>query len=143
MPAVCREYRANMKAAYEVIILLVWPWLLCCLVIKEQLSFVYRYRSPVKEWQVRWFVLGTITLNDTDTSVKRLDRNMKTFSVTSSAIFANNGVCVIQSYCPKNKPADLPPFYWRPVHTWSCEGIPIASVLIVFSLIKVVHLPNM
>ena len=33
-------------------------------------------RSPVKEWQVSWFVLET-TLNGTDTTVKRLDRNVK------------------------------------------------------------------
>ena len=26
-------------------------------------------------------------------------------------------VCVIQSYCPQNQPADLPLFYWRPVPT--------------------------
>ena len=73
------------------------------------------YRSPVKEWQVRWFVLEAITLNGIDTTVKRLDRNVKTFSADSSAIFANNGVCVIQSYCPQSNPADLPLFYWRPV----------------------------
>ena len=35
-----------------------------------------------KKWQVSWFVLGTITLNGTDTTVKRLDRNVKTFSAT-------------------------------------------------------------
>ena len=75
------------------------------------------YRSPVKGWQVSWFVFGTITLNDTDTTVRRLDINVKTFSVNSSAIFANNGVCAIQSDCPQNKPADLPLFYWRPVHS--------------------------
>ena len=56
------------------------------------------YRSPVKEWQGSWFVLGTITLNGTDTIVKRIDRNVKTFSAESSAIFANNGVGAIQSY---------------------------------------------
>ena len=28
------------------------------------------YRSPVKEWQVSWFLLVTITLNGTDTTVK-------------------------------------------------------------------------
>ena len=50
------------------------------------------YRSPVKEWQVSWFVLGTITLNGTDATVKRLDINVKTFSADCSAIFANNGV---------------------------------------------------
>ena len=33
-------------------------------------------RSPVKEWQVSWFDLGKITLNGTDTTVKRLDRNV-------------------------------------------------------------------
>ena len=42
---------------------------------------------------------------------------MKTFSADSSAIFANNDVCAIQSYCPQYKPADLPLFHWRPVHT--------------------------
>ena len=73
-------------------------------------------RSAAKERQVSWFVLGTITLNGTDTTVKRLDRNVKTFSADSTAIFANNGVSAIQSYCPQNKPADLPLFYWRPVH---------------------------
>ena len=41
--------------------------------------------------------LGTITLNGTDTTVKRLDRNVKTLSADSSAIFANNGLCAIQS----------------------------------------------
>ena len=66
------------------------------------------YRSPVKVWQVSRFGLGTITLNDTDTTAKRLDRNLKKFSADSSAIFANNGVSAIQSYCPQNKPADLP-----------------------------------
>ena len=76
------------------------------------------YRSPVKEWQVSWFVLGTITLNGTDTKVKRLDRNVKTFSAHSSAIFANNGIRAIQNYCSQNKPADLPLFYWRPVLTF-------------------------
>ena len=40
-------------------------------------------------WQVSWFVLGTITLNGTDITVKRLDRNVKTFSADSLAIFAN------------------------------------------------------
>ena len=60
--------------------------------------------------------LGTITLIGTDTTAKRLDKNVKTFSAGSSAIFANNGICVIQSYCPQNKPAVLPLFYWRPVH---------------------------
>ena len=74
-----------------------------------------RYRSPVKEWQVSWFVLGTITLNGTDTTVKRLDRNVKTLSADSSAIFANIGSCAIQSYCPQSKLADLPLFYWRPI----------------------------
>ena len=47
--------------------------------------------------------------------VKRLDRNVNTFRADGSAIFANNGVCAIQSYCPPNKPADLPLLYWRPV----------------------------
>ena len=91
------------------------------LLVSEQyvISDIYlcKYRSPVKEWQVSWFVFGTITSNGTDTTVKRLDRNVKTFSADSSAIFANNGVCAIQSYCPQNKPADLPLFYWRPVCT--------------------------
>ena len=73
------------------------------------------FRSPVREWQVSWFVLGTIALSGTDITIKRLDRNVKTFNVDSSAIFANNGVCAIQSYCPQNKPADLPLLYWRPV----------------------------
>ena len=75
------------------------------------------YRSPVEEWLVSSFFGGdgTITLNDTDTTVKRLDRNVKTFNADSSAIFANS-VSAIQSYCPQNKPADLPLFYWRPVH---------------------------
>ena len=41
---------------------------------------------------------------------------MKTFSADRSAIFANSGVCAIQSYCLQNEPADLPLFYWRPVH---------------------------
>ena len=50
------------------------------------------------------------------TTVKRLHRNVKTFSADSSAIFANNSVSAITSYCPQNKPADLPLFYWRPVH---------------------------
>ena len=77
------------------------------------------YRSPVKEWQVSWLVLGTITLNGTDITVKRLDRNVKTCSADSSAIFANNGVCDIQNYCQQNKPADLPLFYWRPVHDFN------------------------
>ena len=40
MPAVCREYRANMKAADEVIILLAWPWLFCYLVIKEHHALI-------------------------------------------------------------------------------------------------------
>ena len=75
------------------------------------------YRSPVKEWHVSWFVLGTITLNGTHITVRRLDRNVKTFSADRSAIFAKNGVSAFQSYCPQNKPADLPLFYWRPVRT--------------------------
>ena len=37
-------------------------------------------RSPVNEWQVSWFVLGTITLNGTDATVKRLARNVTTFT---------------------------------------------------------------
>ena len=61
-------------------------------------SKLYMYRSPAKEWQVSWFLLGRITLNGTDTTIKRLDRNVKTFSAECSAIFANNGVCAIQSY---------------------------------------------
>ena len=79
------------------------------------------YRSPVKEWQVSWFVFEAIALNGTDTTVKRLDINVKTVSADSSAMLANNGVCAIQSYCPQNKPADLPLFYWRPVHTFDDE----------------------
>ena len=75
------------------------------------------YRSPVKEWQVSWFALGVITLNGIDNTVQRFDRNVKTFSADSSAIFANNGVCVIQSYCPQNNSAGLPLFYWRGVLT--------------------------
>ena len=75
------------------------------------------YRSPVKEWQVSWLILVAITLNGIDTTVKWLDKNVKTFSTDSSAIFANNGVCAIQSYCPRNKPTELPLFYWRPVRT--------------------------
>ena len=75
------------------------------------------YRSPVKEWQVSWFALGTITLNGTHITVKRLDRNVKTLSADSSTRFAKNGVCAFQSYRPQNKPADLPLFYWRPVHS--------------------------
>ena len=69
-------------------------------------KWIHMYRSSVKEWNVSWFVLGTITLNGTDTTVKRPDRN-KTLCADSSAIFASNGVCAIQSYCPQNKPADL------------------------------------
>ena len=34
-------------------------------------TFELLYRSPAKEWQVSWFVLGT-TLNGTNTTVKRL-----------------------------------------------------------------------
>ena len=74
------------------------------------------YRYPVKKWQVSWFVLGTITLNGTDTTAKRLDRYPKTLSADSSAILANIGGCAIQSYYPESTPADLPLFYWRPVH---------------------------
>ena len=98
-----------------------WPWRLLVTVLSVpdpsdgRDILVSLYRSPVKEWQVSWFVLGTITLSGTDPTVKRLDLNVKTFSADSSVIFANNVVCVIQSYCPKNKPADLPLFYWRPV----------------------------
>ena len=36
------------------------------------------YRSPVKEWQVSWFVLGTITLNGTDTVVCKYCRTVHT-----------------------------------------------------------------
>ena len=61
----------------------------------------FTYRSPVKERHVSWFVLGTVTLNGTDTTVKRLHRNVKTFSADSSATFANNGVCAIQVIVPK------------------------------------------
>ena len=32
-------------------------------------------------------------------------------------------VCVIQSYCPKNKPADLPLFYWRPAQSAKAEEL--------------------
>ena len=63
----------------------------------------FTYRSPVKEFQVSWFVLGTITLNSTDTTVKRLDRNVKTLSADISAIFANSEICAIQSYCPQKQ----------------------------------------
>ena len=73
---------------------------------------VHTYRSLVKDWQVSCFVLGTITLNGTDTTVKQLDRHVKTFSADSSAIFPSNAVCTIQSHCPENKPAVLPLFYW-------------------------------
>ena len=76
-------------------------------------------RSPVKEWQVGWLALGTITLNGTDTTVKRLDKNMKTLNADSLAILANNGICAVQSYCPQNKPADLSLFCWRPVPVYN------------------------
>ena len=82
-----------------------------------ELRSVCMYRSPVKEWQVSWFVLGKISLNDTDSTVKLLYRNVKTLSAESSAIFANSGVCVIQSYWPQNNSADLPLFYWRGVRS--------------------------
>ena len=63
----------------------------------------FTYRSPVKEFQVSWFVLGTTTLNSTDTTVKRLDRNVKTLSADISAIFASNEIYAIESNCPQNK----------------------------------------
>ena len=78
-------------------------------------AYCRTYRSPVKEWQVSCFVLGTITLNGPDTVVckycrtvhaKRLDISIKSFYCS---------VCAIQSCCPKHKPADLSLFYWRPV----------------------------
>ena len=39
---------------------------------------------------------------------KRLHISIKSFYCSVSAI---------QSYCPQNKPSDLPLCYWRPVHT--------------------------
>ena len=57
----------------------------------EPPTLLIMHRSPVKEWQVSKFVLGTISLSGTDTTVKRLDRNAKTLSTDSLAIFANNG----------------------------------------------------
>ena len=67
--------------------------------VKSHMACLYRY--PVKEWQVSWFVLETITLNGKDTTVKRLDRNVKTFSADSSAMFANNGLCHSKLLSPK------------------------------------------
>ena len=92
------------------------------------------YRSPVKEWQVSWFVLETITLNVTDTTAKQLDRHVKTFKADSSAIFANSGICAIQSYCPQHKTPALPLFYWRPVLTFSyiCTMANLFNVFIYF-----------
>ena len=72
------------------------------------LAFTLLYRSPVKERQVSWLILGIITLNGTDTAIckycqtvrtKRLHIYIKSFCCSVSAI---------QSFCPQNKPADLP-----------------------------------
>ena len=85
------------------------------------------YRSPVKEWQGSWCVLGTITWKGTDTVLckhcwtvrtKRLHISIKSFYCY---------VCAIQSYCPQSKPADLPLFYWRPVH--SCGALSEPAVV--------------
>ena len=76
-----------------------------------------RYNVQVSSKRVAG-LFWAITLNGTDITVKRLHINVKTFSADSTVIFANNGVCAIQSYCPLNKPADLPLFYWRPVHVF-------------------------
>ena len=38
----------------------------------------HTYRSPVKEWQISWFVLGTITLNGADTVVCKCCQTVRT-----------------------------------------------------------------
>ena len=82
------------------------------------------YRSPVKEWQVSWFVLGKMTLNGTDTVVCKYCRTVPTKRLHISIKLFYCSVCVVQSYCSQNKAADLPLFYWRPVHAY-CVSIVI------------------
>ena len=79
-------------------------------------QMLLRYRSPAKEWQVSWFVMGTITLNGKDTVVCKYCRTVRTKRLHISIKSFYCSVCVIQTYCPQNKLADLPLFYWRPVH---------------------------
>ena len=88
------------------------------------------YRSPVKEWQVSWFVLGTVTLNDTYTVVCKYCRTVRTKCLHISIKSFYCSVCAIQNYCPQNKPADLPLFYWRPVRTVQSlpETLPAISI---------------
>ena len=83
---------------------------------------LYMYRSSVKEWQVSWFDFGTITLNGTDTVVCKYCRAVRTKRLHISIKYFCSSVCAIQSYCPQSKPADLPLFYWRPVHAFSNEN---------------------
>ena len=67
--------------------------------------------SPLKEWQVSWFALGTTTLSDTDTVVCKYCRTVRTKRLHISIKSFYCSVCAIQSYwsyCPQNKPADLP-----------------------------------
>ena len=51
------------------------------------------YRSPVKEWQVSWFVFGTITLNGTDTVVNKYCRTVRSnvFTFLSSRFTLGSG----------------------------------------------------
>ena len=60
-----------------------------------------------------WFVLGTITFNDTDTVACKYCRTVRTKRLHISIKSFYCSVCAIQSYCPQNKAADLPLFYWR------------------------------
>ena len=63
--------------------------------------YIHMYRSPVTEWQVSWFVLGTITLNDTGTTAKRLDGNVKTFSANAGQL---GNICKQRCRCHSKFP---------------------------------------
>ena len=116
-PRLVLSYVTKQTYQYMYIILMTYCFMYITLSTIHFLCF-YMYRSSVKEWQVSWFVLGAITLNGTDIVFCKYCRTVRTKRLHISIKSFYCSVCAIQSYCPQNKPADLPLFYWRPVCTY-------------------------
>ena len=92
-------------------------------------------------------------MNGTDTTAKRLDRNVVDVQCGQFGnICKQRCLChnAIQSYCSQNKPTGLPLFNWRPVQTCALyslavtlacpgverEGLILCGYLFIFSVIR-------